>query len=163
MLDEPLGALDRHLRERLVEDLGRLFRELGQSVLVVTHDHDEAFGLADRVAILHAGRVEQVDEPVELWRHPRTEFVARFLGWNVIATNGRRDARAVRPDALLLAADGELRGAVRARTFRRDHWSVQVALEPDGALVDVVVRDEDPPSTGAHVHLTVEPSGSVEL
>jgi thiamine transport system ATP-binding protein len=163
MLDEPLGALDRHLRERLVEDLAQLFRELGQSVLVVTHDHDEAFGLADRVAVLHAGRVEQVDEPVELWRHPRTEFVARFLGWNVITTNGRTSARAVRPDALLLDVRGELRGAVRARTFRRDHWSVRIALEPDGELVDVVVREEDPPVPGAQVRLAVEPSGSVEL
>ena len=128
MLDEPLGALDRHLRERLVADLGRLFRELGQSVLVVTHDHDEAFGLADRVAILHAGRVEQVGAPTELWRRPATEFVARFLGWNVITANGAGHL-AVRPDALRAVANteggGDLRGSVQARTFRRDHWRVR--------------------------------------
>jgi thiamine transport system ATP-binding protein len=162
MLDEPLGALDRHLRERLVEDLGRLFRELGQSVLVVTHDHDEAFGLADRVAVLHAGRVEQVDAPVELWRRPATEFVARFLGWNVIAADG--SARlAVRPDALHLAPAGELSGRVQARTFRRDHWRVQVVLGPDGQTADVVVRDEQPPSLGADVRLALDPGGTVPL
>ena len=169
MLDEPLGALDRHLRERLVADLGRLFRELGQSVLVVTHDHDEAFGLADRVAILHAGRVEQVGAPTELWRRPETEFVARFLGWNVITANGAGHL-AVRPDALRTVANtedgGDLRGSVHARTFRRDHWRVEVALddrETDGETVEVVVRDEEPPAIGAHVQLVLSPSGTVEL
>jgi thiamine transport system ATP-binding protein len=163
MLDEPLGALDRHLREHLVEDLGRLFRELGQSVLVVTHDHDEAFGLADRVAVLHEGRVEQVGAPVDLWQHPRTEFVARFLGWNVITANGSRGRLAVRPDALRLVPGGRLAGSVRARTFRRDHWRVQVALDPDGQTVDVVVRDQEPPVAGAQVELAVDPSGTVDV
>jgi thiamine transport system ATP-binding protein len=169
MLDEPLGALDRHLRERLVEDLGRLFRVLGQSVLVVTHDHDEAFGLADRVAILHAGRVEQVGAPTELWRRPATEFVARFLGWNVITMNGAAGRLAVRPDALRAGANTEgggehssLGGSVQARTFRRDHWRVQVALD-SGQTVDVVVRDQEPPAIGAHVQLALSPSGAVEL
>ncbi len=89
MLDEPLGALDRRLRERLVDDIGALFRELHQSVLFVTHDHDEAFGLADRVAILHAGRLEQIGSPTELWERPATAFVASFLGWNIVELGAR--------------------------------------------------------------------------
>jgi thiamine transport system ATP-binding protein len=166
MLDEPLGALDRHLRERLVEDLGRLFRELGQSVLFVTHDHDEAFGLADRVAILHMGRVEQVGAPTELWQRPATEFVARFLGWNVITMNGT-GRLAVRPDVITMVATSapdaaQISGIVRARTFRRDHWRVQVELD-GGDTVDVVVRDDEPPAIGALARLELGPSGVVEI
>jgi thiamine transport system ATP-binding protein len=162
MLDEPLGALDRHLRERLVDDLGRLFRSLGQSVLLVTHDHDEAFGLADRVAILDHGRIEQVGPPTALWRRPETEFVAEFLGWNVLVDGARRVA--IRPDALHLLAPGEtsgqaaadreatpatpfgvggpFTGIVRSRMFRRDHWRVRVALDADGSPVGERSRDE---------------------
>jgi thiamine transport system ATP-binding protein len=173
MLDEPLGALDRHLRERLVAELGALFRELGQSVLVVTHDHDEAFGLADRVVILRDGRIEQVGAPAELWRHPATEFVAAFLGWNVVALGNGAPLVAIRPDALHIAAAGALAGEVQTRTFRRDHWSVRVALDGnrpaprDGdetpAVVDVVVRDAVPPASGDRVHLAIDPDGTVEL
>jgi thiamine transport system ATP-binding protein len=164
MLDEPLGALDRHLRERLVEDLGVLFRELGQSVLVVTHDHDEAFGLADRVAILHAGRVEQIDRPAELWQRPATEFAAAFLGWNVVTLQDGGPRRvAIRPDALRLDARGTIAGVVRARTFRRDHWSVRIAIRGGEQAVDVVVRDREPPSSGDEVRLAVDPAETVDL
>jgi len=164
MLDEPLGALDRHLRERLVEDLGTLFRELGQSVLVVTHDHDEAFGLADRVAILHHGRIEQVGAPTALWERPATEFVAGFLGWNVVSLAGAASPRvAIRPDALHLVERGTLGGVVAARTFRRDHWRVRIRLEPDAQLVEVVVRDREPPITGERVHLAIDPGGTADL
>jgi thiamine transport system ATP-binding protein len=175
MLDEPLGALDRHLREQLVADLGALCRELGQSVLFVTHDHDEAFGLGDRVAVLHRGRVEQVGTPGDVWGHPATAFVARFLGWNVLeaddrelaTTVGRAGPVAIRPDALALDADGPLTATVTARTFRRDHWIVRIDLphEPGGSGLglDVAVRDPFPPSVGDRVRLRVEPDGVVAL
>ena len=80
MLDEPLGALDRGLRERLVVDLRRLFTRLGTTVLAVTHDQQEAFALADRVVVMREGRIVQTGTPLEVWRHPASEFVARFLG-----------------------------------------------------------------------------------
>ena len=80
MLDEPLGALDRALRERLVEDLRPILRRMHQTALYVTHDQEEAFALADRVVLMNAGRVEQIGAPMQLYNHPETEFVARFLG-----------------------------------------------------------------------------------
>ena len=164
MLDEPLGALDRHLRERLVEDLGTLFRRLHQSVLFVTHDHDEAFGLADRVVVLHAGRVEQVGPPTELWRRPASDFVAGFLGWNVVTLDGAEPRRvAIRPDALKLARDGAVAGEVQTRSFRRDHWRVRIALEPGGQAVEAIVRDAEPPAIGARVHLAIDADGTVDL
>jgi thiamine transport system ATP-binding protein len=80
MLDEPLGALDRALRDRLVNDLARLFDELGTTVLYVTHDHDEALAIADRVAIMAYGKIVQEGSPSEVWGTPANEFVADFLG-----------------------------------------------------------------------------------
>jgi thiamine transport system ATP-binding protein len=181
MLDEPLGALDRRLREQLVEDLGALFRELEQSVLFVTHDHEEAFGLADRVAILDRGRIEQVGAPTELWRRPASAFVAGFLGWNVVTLppgtmHDELGARtAIRADALEVDPDGELCGVVTGRTFRRDHWSVRVDLDAPhpaapavaatttAATVDVAVRDEEPPAPGDRIRLRIDPGGAVPV
>ncbi|MCP3855132.1 MAG: ABC transporter ATP-binding protein [Actinomycetia bacterium] len=80
LLDEPLGALDRALRERLVEELITLFAELELTIVLVTHDRDEAFALGHRVAVMNEGRICQVAPPEELWRQPCEGFVARFLG-----------------------------------------------------------------------------------
>ncbi len=80
LLDEPLGALDRALRERLLLDLARILRELRQTALYVTHDQEEAFALADDIILLRAGRVEQQGSPRQVYRAPRTAFAARFLG-----------------------------------------------------------------------------------
>lgn len=82
MLDEPLGQLDRSLRERLVVELRQLFGELGTTVLAVTHDQGEAFALADRVVVMRDGRIAQSGTPLEVWQQPVDEFVARFLGFD---------------------------------------------------------------------------------
>ncbi len=80
MLDEPLGSLDRSLREQLTGDLRRLLSELGQTALHVTHDQSEAFAVADRVAVLDGGALVAVGRPAELWSDPGSTFVAGFLG-----------------------------------------------------------------------------------
>ena len=80
MLDEPLGSLDRNLRERLVLDLREILRQMGQTAIYVTHDQEEAFVLSDRVAVMNAGRIEQIGAPQVIYRRPDTAFVARFLG-----------------------------------------------------------------------------------
>ena len=82
MLDEPLGSLDRALRERLVYDLQQILRHSHQTAIYVTHDQEEAFILADRVVVMNAGKVEQIGSPQEIYRHPDCVFVARFLGMN---------------------------------------------------------------------------------
>jgi thiamine transport system ATP-binding protein len=131
MLDEPLGALDRALREELVGELRALFDDLGQAVVFVTHDHDEAFALADRVAVMHAGRVVQLGSPAEVWACPADAFVARFLGWNVTRRFGGGE-RALHPTHLVLGGDGGVSGRVTARAFRRDHHLVTFAVDGDG-------------------------------
>ncbi len=92
MLDEPLGSLDRALQSRLLTELPDVFAELGTTVVYVTHDQDEALSLADRVAVMRAGRIVQQGSPSELWRGPRTPFVARFLGLEHVVEVQVRDS-----------------------------------------------------------------------
>lgn len=80
MLDEPLGSLDRTLREELMTELRRILKQVSVTALYVTHDQQEAFAIADRVIILNAGRVEQVGTPLAVYRRPASRFVAHFLG-----------------------------------------------------------------------------------
>jgi thiamine transport system ATP-binding protein len=82
MLDEPLGSLDRVLRERLMVDLYRIIKQVGVTAIYVTHDHAEAFTLADVIAVMNNGKVIQVDQPETLYRQPANEIVARFLGFH---------------------------------------------------------------------------------
>jgi ABC-type Fe3+/spermidine/putrescine transport system ATPase subunit len=81
MLDEPLGSLDRSLREALVEELRTILKSMNVTALYVTHDQDEALALGDRIVIMNAGRIEQVGAPAAIYTHPATDFVARFLGF----------------------------------------------------------------------------------
>lgn len=80
LLDEPMSALDALLREELRSELRRLQRELGITTLHVTHDQEEAIAIADRVAVMHDGRLDQVGKPQEVYFKPATGFVARFVG-----------------------------------------------------------------------------------
>jgi thiamine transport system ATP-binding protein len=166
MLDEPLGALDRALRERLVAELRALFVRLELTTLFVTHDHDEAFALADRLVVMHDGRIEQVDTPAAVWRRPATAFVARFLGWNVTAAFSETTA-AVRPEAIRVVERGPVTGVVSTRTFRRDHYLVDVALDgptaPEVVQVEVPVDAVDRPDVGDRVSLAATPDAIVPL
>jgi len=80
MLDEPLGALDRTLRDQLLIELRDILKHLGQTAIYVTHDQMEAFAVADRVVLMREGRIEQVGTPEALYRRPVSPFAARFLG-----------------------------------------------------------------------------------
>lgn len=80
LLDEPLGALDRRLRDAMQAELKDLHRRLGTTFVYVTHDQDEALAMADRVVIMRGGVIEQVGTPFELYERPKTEFVAKFVG-----------------------------------------------------------------------------------
>ena len=82
LMDEPLGALDRRLREEMQFEIRRIQRELGVTVVYVTHDQQEAMAMSDRVAVFHRGRIEQVASPEALYEEPERAFVARFIGDN---------------------------------------------------------------------------------
>lgn len=80
LLDEPLGALDRTLREHMKVELKLLQKEIGTTFVYITHDQSEALVMSDRVAVMHDGRFEQIDTPRDLYRNPKTSFVAGFVG-----------------------------------------------------------------------------------
>ena len=158
LLDEPLGSLDRRLRDRLLEDLGRLFDELAITAVYVTHDQTEAFTLGDRVAVMRAGSVVQVATPDELWATPVDEDVARFLGLANVD-----DGRVVRPEAVTVrpaVADGAgtVERAVRAGPVVR----LRVRLD-DGGILEAVVAALDHPHPGDRVDVDVDPQGIVRL
>ncbi len=83
LMDEPLSALDKGLREGLQAEIRRIHRDLGTTVVYVTHDQDEALALSDRIVVFNEGRIQQVGTPIELYTNPRNEFVSRFLGESI--------------------------------------------------------------------------------
>lgn len=79
-MDEPLGALDKKLREQMQLEIRRIHTELGITMLYVTHDQEEALNMSDRIMLMNAGRVEQIGTPDQLYFEPRTQFAADFIG-----------------------------------------------------------------------------------
>ncbi|MBB2910034.1 spermidine/putrescine ABC transporter ATP-binding subunit [Streptosporangium becharense] len=124
LLDEPLSALDKKVRAEMQLELKRLQNEVGITFVVVTHDQEEAMSLADRIAVFSAGRVEQVDAPVELYERPATRFVADFVGANnlfegqVAAGGLAADGLGVLPGAPDLPAGTPALLAVRPERIR---------------------------------------------
>ena len=112
LLDEPLSALDRELRERLAGDLREILRSTATTAVFVTHDQSEAFTIADRVAIMHDGELVQTGAPVEVWGSPVDERTARFLGFTSVLDAsearvlGLEGPVALRPAALVMSREG---------------------------------------------------------
>ena len=131
LLDEPLSALDRALREQLATDVRAILRRGGTTALYVTHDQDEAMTVADRVGVMEAGRLLRLDTPQRLWADPGSSKVARFLGFDVVGD------LALAPGALRVAeaAEGEpaetLPATVLASRLRRGQWEAEVELDPE--------------------------------
>ncbi|WP_344997481.1 ATP-binding cassette domain-containing protein, partial [Tsukamurella soli] len=151
LLDEPLSALDRQLRDRLAGDLGRILREEGIPALIVTHDHDEAVELADAVAVMDGGRIAQVDTPARLWRRPRTARIAEFLGYSsvVAARVERGQATSLLGPVLVNAPDGQFHLGLRPGS---------VVIQSRG--VRAVVRHSVPTADGVRIRVRIE-SGTV--
>lgn len=99
LLDEPLGALDKQLREQMQIELKQIQREVGITFVFVTHDQEEALTLSDRVAVFNEGKIQQVGSPEDLYQRPATEFVAGFLG-STNLLEGRLAAAITGSDAL---------------------------------------------------------------
>ena len=156
LLDEPLSALDRDLRERLAVELHDILRVEGTTAMLVTHDHDEAFAVADRMAVMRAGRVVQSGTLEEVWRHPADVETAQFLGYAAVVTGpaaepllavaGRRAAAiALRRSALQVATDGPLSGVVGSARLSSGENRLVVDVDGIGTLdavagVDVALR-----------------------
>jgi thiamine transport system ATP-binding protein len=177
MLDEPLGALDRALRARLLEELAALFTDLKLPIVYVTHDQEEAFAVADRVAIMRHGGVAAIGTPASLWNEAPDAWTARFLGfqnvadahitagtadtpWGPLALPGQPDGDVtlvLRPEALTLTSDGTITGTVSAVRFHGDHVRAAVATDSTGAPLELELRGGDLPRVGQRVSIAVDP------
>jgi thiamine transport system ATP-binding protein len=156
LLDEPLGSLDRRLRDRLLVELEAIFDSVHVTGVYVTHDRSEAFALGDRVAVVRDGRVVQVGTADELWGHPADADVARFLGLANV-----RDGRVVRPEAIRLrpredGTGGD--GVVESATRQGPTVRVVVRLD-DGSELEAAVTSLDHPRAGQRVEVDVDPAG----
>ncbi|MER5173032.1 ABC transporter ATP-binding protein [Thioclava kandeliae] len=139
LMDEPLSALDKNLREHMQFEIRRLHDDLGITTIYVTHDQREALTMSDRIAVMEAGRIRQIDTPQEIYHRPRTAFVAEFMGEaNILPAEAAGAASqgqlVIRAEHLHLGeVDGEtdavvLSGHVAALAFRGENWLVQLAL-----------------------------------
>jgi putative spermidine/putrescine transport system ATP-binding protein len=140
LLDEPLGALDKSLRQSMQVELRGLQRRLGITTVMVTHDQDEALTMADRIAIMRDGRLEQTGSPGEVYQRPVSRFVASFLG----AANffhGRVDQFS-RGSIRVSIADGTL---ITVPTARPVGSPVTIALRPEAITVEPVAAAGGPP------------------
>jgi putrescine transport system ATP-binding protein len=136
LLDEPLAALDRKLREGTRFELVRLQEELGLTFVMVTHDQEEAMSMASRLAVMDRGRIVQVGDPHEIYEHPRTRFVADFIGIaNILPLEDGRAWLALRPEKIGLFA------ARPATDCAEPGRIVDVAYEGDRSLYRVALRD----------------------
>jgi putrescine transport system ATP-binding protein len=159
LLDEPLSALDRNLRRDTREELVRLQRDLGIAFILVTHDQEEALTMADRIGVMHRGRLMQVGTPAEVYERPNTRFVAEFLGAANVLPITLRDGRiglssgmtlhiatpvpadatwlAIRPERVIIGesdAPNRLSGVVVQRSYAGETLTHVVRLA-DGSML----------------------------
>jgi spermidine/putrescine transport system ATP-binding protein len=188
LLDEPLGALDLKLRKQMQLELKRIQHEVGITFVHVTHDQEEAMTMADTIAVMDAGRIEQLGPPTELYEHPATAFVAGFLGASnllpgrvaepglirlddgtvVRATvNGRSGevAAGVRPEKITIGSGGganELPGTVSETAYIG--VATQVVVRTSAGIVQVFAQNMDAggrvPAPGTNVVLSWSPEST---
>ncbi|GGM08117.1 polyamine-transporting ATPase [Streptomyces fumigatiscleroticus] len=174
LLDEPLSALDKQVRAGMQLELKRLQHEVGITFLVVTHDQEEAMSLADRIAVMNAGRVEQTDAPVELYERPRTAFVAGFVGANNLFPERDGDGiTAVRPERIRIGdgdgdgagagAGGRLTGTVVDVSFHGGTTHIAVRVPDLAEPVLVAVQGPSRVATGERVSLSWPPEAAVPI
>ncbi len=154
LLDEPLGALDAKIRAELRRTLRAIQRELGITTILVTHDQEEAFELADRLGVMNFGRLLEVGQPAELYRHPQTEFVATFLGTANLLL-GRRVAGGVQVGLHHFPINPEARPAGEAER-------VQVLFRPEDVALARAPEALDCPQLGPAEVEQVSFAGSFE-
>ncbi|MBI4329525.1 MAG: ABC transporter ATP-binding protein [Chloroflexi bacterium] len=183
MLDEPMGALDWTLREELYTEVRRILKTVEVASLYVTHDHNEAFAVADRIAVMQAGRIVQSGSAEEVLRAPASEFIARFLGYRNIFrghANAQRDAWETEigslpypaihaPEAALLVPEqavsleprGEgptlrVEGKLREKVLRSWYYRLQVAVGRGDLFFLAPRQTADSLEVGTHLTLYID-------
>jgi ABC-type Fe3+/spermidine/putrescine transport system ATPase subunit len=184
LLDEPLSNLDANLREEMRGEIRRLHDAFAITTVYVTHDQSEAMVTSDRIVVMNQGRIDQVDDPVTLYRAPRTRFVAGFIGrTNII--DGRRDGAdlvfpgftvpaaglpattasfSIRPQNISLRHTGEVPGAWRIpgrlveRAYLGDYWEYMVRIGSSEMCLRVNAPPDDLHAVGDDVWMEIDPA-----
>jgi ABC-type Fe3+/spermidine/putrescine transport system ATPase subunit len=157
LLDEPLSALDPRLRKQLRGELRDLQKRIGVTFLFVTHDQEEALSMSDRVAVMNAGRLEQVGPPRQIYARPCSRFVADFLG----AMNWI-DGIGVRPEAVCLNSAGAREGVVTGLTYLGSVVQVELRLA-SGEAVTALVAPGGAPAVGDRLRVGWRTEDEVRL
>ena len=186
LCDEPLAALDRKLRQSMQIELKQLQQQLGVTLIFVTHDQEEAMTVSDRIAVMNAGRIEQIGSPSDIYNQPLTRFVSDFIGeinmfegswqdrsfvWNGVFLPARGEMRsgagtiAIRPERLRLTneAGTALAGTVRIRTFVSGQMIYRIVLEDGKELIIKEADNGAARAIGARVGIDWDPSDIVIL
>ena len=182
LMDEPLGALDRKLREVMQREIKRIHRETGTTIIFVTHDQEEALALSDRICLMNDGRIAQIGTPREMYEQPQSAFVADFIGVSSIfegvsengylatgdgplplpagAANASTGYLVLRPEILSLSAEGLLTGQVVETVYAGSEAKVIIRT---GAGKEVILRHEGAgvPELGSSVGVTWRPDAAV--
>ena len=161
LLDEPLGALDRELHDRLVTELKDFFAEIRQTAVYVTHDVSEAFALGTEVAVMREGSITQVASPERLWAAPADAWVARFIGLANVDERGLTSF-VTRPEGVDFRPDAS-GGAVVVSAFRDGPVVTLRARYDDGREIVSAHTGLDPPAPGVRVAVAVDRAAVVEV
>jgi thiamine transport system ATP-binding protein len=188
MLDEPLGSLDRNLRERLVVELKVILHRMQQTAIYVTHDQEEAFTIADRIILVNSGRIEQIGTPQEIYSNPLSLFVARFLEMSnfipaqiqsrdgvqiaytsigSFAIHAPLDGKAVlllRPDMALLESHGPviLHGKVNEVSFRGSRQRISILVDQIPLTFEFPSQIKIP-GPGGEIILSFDPATAIKI
>lgn len=164
LLDEPLSALDPKLRKQVRGELKDLQRRVGITFIIVTHDQEEAMAMADRVALMNKGVLEQVGTPEDIYLRPKTRFVAGFLG----SVNWRGDY-GVRPEVVRISPTAPGNGArahraqIHSSLFLGNCFHVEARLEDGTALTAEIPRQDQTYPPGEKVHVWWHPEDEIRL
>lgn len=169
LLDEPLSNLDTQLRADTREEIRSIHRRTGYPFLLVTHDQSDALSMADKIAVMIAGRIAQFGTPKEIFRKPKTVAVAEFIGHHRInmlpagaATAlhpaGRQLSLGVRPEDLRIAPEGSMEATVESLSFHGEETILRLVGTAQQSLTLVLRRADKLPNAGDSVRLAVDPS-----
>jgi spermidine/putrescine ABC transporter ATP-binding subunit len=163
LLDEPFGALDRKLREAMQLEVRRLQRRLRLTTLFITHDQEEALILSDRIAVMSAGRIEQVGPPGEVYARPATRFVADFVGESNLLDGTARGGSAEVPGLGAVALDGAARGEAGPVTLLLRPEALRIGAAAAGLPNRATGRVLETVFLGVSVKLRLRLEGGLEL
>lgn len=192
MLDEPIGSLDRTLRERLMVELREILKSMQQTALYVTHDQMEAFSVADRLVVLKDGQVAQIGTPQEIYEQPKSTFVAQFLGldnllpgtaepvdglsqittsigtWNVKGEVTGEVTVLLRPDRVEVRGNSTprreiIQGTLHRKSFSGQHYRTEVQVGEVTLQFDFPAATTDLPAPGEQIILTFDPEAALQV